>query len=81
MKRNEEKTITPKPNNKVNSVVWSALYDDVISRFIVDVDKEAFLLKKHTTKIDTTETGSRTKVMGIYTHVLECYHQAFRWLK
>jgi hypothetical protein len=62
-------------------VVSSALRDDVIGRFLAEVDKEVCLVKKHNTEIEFTKMGSRKKVAGIYTHVLERYHKAFPWLK
>jgi hypothetical protein len=81
MNRDEENTITPKLCNEVNSIVVSALRDDVISQFLADVDEELFLVKKQNTEVETTKMGSRKKVMGVYTRVLERYQQAFLLLK
>jgi hypothetical protein len=80
LKRNEANTITPKSRNKFTLVVSSALRDDVISRFLAEVDKEVCSVKKHNTKIESTKMGSRKKVAGIFTRVLDRYQQAFQWL-
>jgi hypothetical protein len=63
-------------------VISSARRDDVISRFLADVDKEVCWVKKHNTEIEFTIVGSREKVMVIHAIVRERYLQGTSpWLK
>jgi hypothetical protein len=77
--RNEANSITPKSRDKFKSAVPSALPGDVISRFLAEVYKEVCSVKRHNAVLvmTTDKTGSRKKVVGIYTRVLESYERTF----